>query len=941
MQTSAWAFLAASELDLGNFNAEANHCDEIVQTSPIGGGMRLPQDHFIGEGAKTYKYPPTPPNREHDGSGGTKTVSAAITIDSDTLGFDTGDRVMVSGNALPPPLVTNTSYYVIRQSDGNDYILQQLNVHRSPVIQLAATPGGPPITLTGNGSGTIWALDRFWLLSTDTAGLATGDFVQVYQADGNPLPAPLVNGGSYYWIDRGHQQVYYETTHGLLAYGSGMLAFTEAQARALQPITLTTVGLGNYLVYKQYQKRFTCNGVVDTAAKPADIIASLLSSCGGKLVRSGDKWRLQTAVWRGVTQTLVAEKHARAAIKVNTLVSKRDLFNAVRGTYITPGNFDQPSDFPPYPDPLRPDLDIFLAEDGGERIWSNDIQLPFTNTPSMAQRLAKIMLMQVRKQISIIFPANLSAIGITVGDVCQVSSIRMGWSNKTFECIDWTFVLDGGGSGEAPTPGIDLTLRETDPACFEWQNGAETTGWWAPRTNLPSVFNVPTPALVSVVEERYVTAPGAGTASRAHITWAPIADGFTGYYQLAQWDAATGAIGYETPQTSSTGTEIILGPLQPGHTFCFAVRAINIFGVSSAWSAPLCVAIQGNTTAPPDIVNFRVEAISNHAHVTWAQSMDLDVLNGGHIELRWNSATVGATWPTATGLQLLLAGTATEATVFLKAGTYMAKAINNSGKTSVNAVVWILKIVDQPGWVPAIVTTESPVYPGTKTNLIVSSGNLQLAIIPGDSANIDSWTDVDSVPDWDSTGSIYPDGEYDFSTIIDLGGVYTFRIDLDVNSSQIGASAFGEMATARIKSQIATTYDPPLTGTPTWSDWGPYLIGDFTARGIKRRLLFHSDEKHSSIAASYLRETLSLFTRNFTKQNVAIAVAGTTVAFTPAFYAPPITWGNVVSPAVAGNQVIFSSVTRNGGIYKIVNSSGTSIGGTADIYAFGSGSQLA
>ena len=88
--------------------------------------------------------------------------------------------------------------------------------------------------------------------------------------------------------------------------------------------------------------------------------------------------------------TLSVEKHARAAIKVNTLVSRRDLFNAVRGTYISPGNYDQPADFPPYPDQARPDLDIFLAEDGGERIWSQDIQLPFTNAPSMAQRLAKV-----------------------------------------------------------------------------------------------------------------------------------------------------------------------------------------------------------------------------------------------------------------------------------------------------------------------------------------------------------------------------------------------------------------------------------------------------------------------------------------------------------------------------------------------------------------------
>ena len=52
--TYGMAFPAATELDLANFNAEANHCDEIVQTSPIGGGFRLPQDHFVAEKAKTY-----------------------------------------------------------------------------------------------------------------------------------------------------------------------------------------------------------------------------------------------------------------------------------------------------------------------------------------------------------------------------------------------------------------------------------------------------------------------------------------------------------------------------------------------------------------------------------------------------------------------------------------------------------------------------------------------------------------------------------------------------------------------------------------------------------------------------------------------------------------------------------------------------------------------
>ena len=43
----------------------------------------------------------------------------------------------------------------------------------------------------------------------------------------------------------------------------------------------------------------------------------------------------------------------------------------------------------------------------------------------------------------------------------------------------------------------------------------------------------------------------------------------------------------------------------------------------------------------------------------------------------------------------------------------------------------------------------------------------------------------------------------------DLGAVFGFRIDLDMQASQIGASAFGDLASAKIKAQIALTNDPP------------------------------------------------------------------------------------------------------------------------------------
>ena len=108
-------FPAAAELDLPNFKAEANHCDEIVKIASVGGGFRMPQDHFIAEKAKTYTYRIGGPRGE---SGtGTKSTPSAFTIDSDTLGFDTGDRVMLTGNALPAGVSANVSYYVIRSGN--------------------------------------------------------------------------------------------------------------------------------------------------------------------------------------------------------------------------------------------------------------------------------------------------------------------------------------------------------------------------------------------------------------------------------------------------------------------------------------------------------------------------------------------------------------------------------------------------------------------------------------------------------------------------------------------------------------------------------------------------------------------------------------------------------------------------------------------------------
>ena len=81
---------------------------------------------------------------------------------------------------------------------------------------------------------------------------------------------------------------------------------------------------------------------------------------------------------------------------------------------------------------------MYLSQDGGERIWSSNVALPYKFS-SHGPEAGKIFLMQVRQQITCTFPANLKAFGLTVPDNIYVNNARMGWINKPFEVVNWSF----------------------------------------------------------------------------------------------------------------------------------------------------------------------------------------------------------------------------------------------------------------------------------------------------------------------------------------------------------------------------------------------------------------------------------------------------------------------------------------------------------------------
>ena len=178
-------------------------------------------------------------------------------------------------------------------------------------------------------------------------------------------------------------------------------------------------------------------------------------------------------------------------------LSIRDLYNGCKGTFISPGNKWQSSDFPPYAQdtdhgyasgsPLFPFGDANLAEDGGDRRWL-DIQLPFTISVTMAQRLAKIELMRRRQQGTGTFVYNMALYNAVVLDIVQMTLPYLGWVNKLLEISAFRFTLDKINSGgkEVVQLGTQIDVQETDPSVYAWAITEELSPEGYQQANLPA-----------------------------------------------------------------------------------------------------------------------------------------------------------------------------------------------------------------------------------------------------------------------------------------------------------------------------------------------------------------------------------------------------------------------------------------------------------------------
>lgn len=336
------------------------------------------------------------------------------------------------------------------------------------------------------------------------------------------------------------------------------------------------------------EPRYTCCGHFNVSVKRGEVLQNLLTSCAGRVTYIGGKFGIWPAAWTGSSLALSddwVKTNAAGAIRWRSSVSISNLYNGVKGTYISPVNNWQSSDFPRYAqdadhgyndgDP-GDEYDLNLENDGGDRRWK-DIQLPFTISCPTAQRLAKIELMRIRQQGTGTFLLNMAGYQIAPLDLLSMTFGYFGWTGKYLEVQATRFKLDRQSSegGEAVLIGTEIDVQETDPSVYDWELIEELSPQGYQHPGVPnSVFTPDPPSNLVIAVDQGVTV----------LRWTAPLDAYVtrieGQYRII---ASPEGIWVALPTVAVTVTQISLAPLLDSGEYEIQLRSVNGAGVSSDW----------------------------------------------------------------------------------------------------------------------------------------------------------------------------------------------------------------------------------------------------------------------------------------------------------------------------------------------------------------------
>lgn len=674
------------------------------------------------------------------------------------------------------------------------------------------------------------------------------------------------------------------------------------------------------------EARYQAHGVIDTEDSPKSIIESLLTAGAGSVVWSGGKWRVFAGYYRTPESQVITDDMLVGPVRVQTRRSRSDLYNSVRGTFISPDNDWEESDLPVLKS------SAFIAEDAGEAVYT-DIEYAFTTSSAAGQRLMKIALLRCRQQIAVTLQCNLSAMRYRAGDNVKLTRATFGWDGKVFEVTSWTLVPRDDG-----TIGIDLGLQETAPSVWDWSTSEEQTVDPAPNTNLPKPWTVLPPrnlALVSGESALLINRDNSVTL-RIRAAWEASITATVSAYEM-QFKLSSAESWSAMPDVPADTFEGYLFPVTQGSAYDVRVRARNSLGVRSEWTTISNHVVIGLTDPPADVTMFRVSVVGDIATLTWRGVTSPDL---SHYRVKHSPASSDATWGAAADVMPVASGTTVQ--VAAMTGTYLIKAVDQGGRESVNPAL-VINGTSAITKMNAVDDISAPDWDGVANNTVVVNGALHLA-------------SVDKMSDWGALSNLrnlsmgangfVSDGTFTLSKTVDLLERYTSRITptLDVFGRNVAnvMATWGALASVERLSgsdpsqwgagiQIATSQD-----AAEWADFADASLSDITARAYSARIVLSSGAQSVTPVVTSARLAIDMPDRLESGSDIECPAGGVTVVFDPPFRSlAGITFDD--QEMEPGDVAIMVAKSATGFTRKYQNSSGADVSRSFDYTAVGDG----
>jgi len=573
------------------------------------------------------------------------------------------------------------------------------------------------------------------------------------------------------------------------------------------------------------EKRYEVNGSFTTSSQPDKIIETITKSMAGSIWYAQGKFRVKAGAYTTPVYTF-DEDDLRGNLQIQTRRSRQQNFNIVNGKFKGEEGNWMHTDYPE----VRLSAATISDVDNGEEVKTS-LDLPFTSTSTMAQRVAKVLLYRNREQIVVNASMGLRAMQVQVGDIIKLTNTRAGWTEKTFEVLAWQFVPTEGSMLE-----VNLSLGETSADVYDWN--AEESAFEDNNTTLADAFVSP-PVGLNISTEARVISEKVSTVLKIIVTSSSpervdyVEVEFKKSTDDDYTQAGVGELGlFEVLDLDNADYDI-------------RARSVNTFGIRGEWEYILGYAVNAFAEPPQNVTGFNATVGGALLNLEWEAVSDLDL---SFYRIRHSIEESGASWANATTAVYKVARPANSITVPARSGTYTIRAYDKFGTSSTAYTSVVVPSGDLEAFTTTSTQADQPTFSGGKTNLTITSGNLRLTSTTG------------ATPEAPVTGV------YDFSNYIDTGSVRRARarIDASVTRFNSGAGLWDDIAgnwdtweglwdswsdpqfaDHNCLFYISTTNDDPAS-SPTWSDYKLFKAGDFSGRAFRFRVVLISEAENIS-----------------------------------------------------------------------------------------------